>query len=106
MNGWRWASPLLIASGLVSAASGEDLENHGKALLTRLCARCHAVERIGRSPHPGAPPFRSIGERYDINELTDRMTERLVSTHPDMPDFQFSQDDATAVRAYLWSIQK
>jgi hypothetical protein len=34
------------------------------------------------------------------------MTERLVSTHPDMPDFQFSREDAKAVRAYLYSIQR
>jgi mono/diheme cytochrome c family protein len=96
----------LIAIGQISIAHAGVLEDHGRALLTRLCARCHAVDEIGASPHRGAPPFRSIGDRYDIGELTERMTERLVSTHPDMPDFQFNSEDAKAVRAYLYSIQR
>jgi mono/diheme cytochrome c family protein len=103
---WRWIFLLLITLAQVSIAEATTLEDQGKVLLTRLCARCHAVERAGRSPHVGAPPFRSIGDRYDINELTERMTERLVSTHPDMPDFQFSEENAKAVRAYLYSIQR
>ena len=87
------------------AAAGV-LEYHGKELLTRLCAQFHAIGQEGQSPHLGAPPFRSIGDRYDIRDLTERMTDRLISTHPDMPDFRFSQADAEAVRAYLYSIQR
>lgn len=108
MKNLRWTCLLLLAvSGpVLPAATAGELEDQGKALLTRLCARCHAVEKTGNSPHVGAPPFRTIGDRYDIRELTERMSERLISTHPDMPDFQFSQADAQAVRAYLYSIQK
>jgi cytochrome c len=107
MNNWRPASVLLVAAAsLLADAHAGQLEDQGKTLLTRLCARCHAVGKTGASPHVGAPPFRSIGDRYDIRELTERMSERLISTHPDMPDFQFSQADAQAVRAYLYSIQK
>jgi cytochrome c len=97
---------VLIAMVQIPIAQATTLEDRGKTLLTRLCARCHAVETTGRSPHVGAPPFRSIGDRYDISELTERMTDRLVSTHPDMPDFQFSEEDAKAVRAYLYAIQR
>ena len=97
---------LLAAAAQVSAAQAGELENRGKLILTRLCAGCHAVEKVGASPHRGAPPFRSIGDRYDINELTERMSEQLVSTHPDMPDFKFDRQDAKAARAYLYSIQR
>jgi mono/diheme cytochrome c family protein len=97
---------LLVAFWQIPFAQANTLEDRGKTLLTRLCARCHAVKTTGRSPHVGAPPFRSIGDRYDISELTERMTDRLVSTHPDMPDFQFSEEDARAVRAYLYAIQR
>ncbi len=107
MNNWRRASVLLVAAAsLLADAHAGQLEDQGKALLTRLCARCHAVGKTGASPHVGAPPFRSIADRYNIVELTERMSERLISTHPDMPDFQFSQANARAVRAYLYSIQK
>jgi cytochrome c len=106
MRHWRWTCLLAAALGGTSVAGAGELENRGHALLTRLCARCHAVEKTGTSPHRGAPPFRAIGDRYNIGELTERMTDRLISTHPDMPDFKFSEDDAAAVRAYLYAIQQ
>jgi hypothetical protein len=43
---------------------------------------------------------------HPVNELTDRKSEHLVSTHPDMPDFQLSVEEAKSVRAYLYSIQR
>jgi mono/diheme cytochrome c family protein len=96
----------LLGIGPASVAPAGEPEDRGKALLARLCAGCHAVGRSGNSPHRGAPSFRTLGERYDIAELADRMTDRLVSTHPDMPDFQFSEEDAKAIRSYLYSIQR
>lgn len=106
LNIWRWICLLLIVESQISMAAAGVLEDRGKELLTRLCAQCHAIGKEGQSPHLGAPPFRSIGDRYDIRDLTERMTDRLISTHPDMPDFRFSQADAEAVRAYLYSIQR
>lgn len=109
MIAMRWVFllfALFAAAGQISVAAAAGLEDRGKELLARFCAQCHAIDRVGQSPHLGAPPFRSIGNRYDINELTETMTDRLVSTHPDMPSFHFSQEDAKAVRAYLYSIQQ
>jgi cytochrome c len=105
-HGAFWICLLLIAGSQISTAAAEALEDQGKELLTQLCARCHAIGKDGQSLHRGAPAFRSIGDRYDIGELTERMSDRLISTHPDMPDFQFSQADAKAIRAYLYSIQQ
>jgi cytochrome c len=105
-NIWRWICLLLFAGCQISMAAAGVLEDRGEGLLTRLCARCHAIGKDGQSPHRGAPPFRSIGDRYNIDELTERMSDRLISTHPDMPDFRFSQADAKAIRAYLYSIQR
>ena len=98
--------PALALAVLAGAARADQPADRGKALLTRMCSSCHAVGPTGNSPHPGAPAFRTIGTRYNIAELTDRMTDRLVSIHPDMPDFQFGEQDAKAVRAYLYSIQR
>jgi mono/diheme cytochrome c family protein len=99
-----WSAFVLPA--LAGPALADQPVDRGKALLTRMCSSCHAVGPTGNSPHPGAPAFRTIGTRYDIAELTDRMTDRLVSIHPDMPDFQFGEQDAKAVRSYLYSIQR
>ena len=99
---WSAFAPATLAG----PALADQPEDRGKALLTRMCGSCHAVGATGNSPHPGAPAFRTIGTRYNIAELTDRMTDRLVSIHPDMPDFQFSEQDAKAIRSYLYSIQR
>jgi len=98
--------PAFALAVLAGPARADQPEDRGKALLTRMCSSCHAVGATGNSPHPGAPAFRTIGTRYDIAELTERMTDRLVSIHPDMPDFQLGEQDAKAVRSYLYSIQR
>ena len=41
-----------------------------------------------------------------VTELTERMTEQLISIHPDMPDFRFTGQEAKAIRSYLYSIQR
>jgi len=97
---------LFIASLSAAAAEPSSLEGRGRAVLTRLCSSCHAVGEAGRSPHPNAPPFRIIARRYDIDELTEKLREGLLSTHKDMPDFRFTRQDARAARAYLHSIQQ
>jgi mono/diheme cytochrome c family protein len=114
--GWSMSANLLlmrvevwsvfVLAMLAGPALADQPQDRGKALLTRMCGSCHAVGPTGDSPHAGAPAFRTIGTRYNIAELTDRMTDRLVSIHPDMPDFQFSEQDAKAVRSYLYSIQR
>jgi mono/diheme cytochrome c family protein len=89
--------------GMGDAAHALDTEQrHGKALLEKLCARCHAVGISGRSPHPYAPPFRSFGETklYD-EDFGRRLQDGLFTTHLDMPTFHFSRDDAGAVLNYL-----
>ena len=57
------------------------------------------------SPHTGAPVFRSIDDRIDLDKFADRLRAGLQSTHADMPSFRFSREDARAAVAYLRSIQ-
>ncbi len=96
----------LQGSGSAWAAPAAETKDQGKALLTRMCGSCHAVGPTGESPHRGAQPSRKIGERYDITELTERMAEQLISIHPDMPDFSFTEQQAKAIRSYVYSIQR
>jgi mono/diheme cytochrome c family protein len=69
------------------------------------CSRCHAVDRAGTSPHPEAPAFRTLGERYPIDSLAEALAEGLMTGHPDMPEFVFEIDEVKAILAYLHSIQ-
>ena len=96
----------LLLSGLPAVAQDNaDLERRGRALVTSYCSGCHAIGRTGTSPHREAPPFRTLGHRYPIDFLAEALGEGLMTGHPDMPEFIFEVRDASAILAYLQSIQ-
>ena len=103
-------APLLFAIGLLwssSAVALDDEQQHGEALLQKMCARCHAVGPAGASPNNKAPPFRNLGENklYDP-DFGQRLQEGYSSIHKFMPTFRFERDDAEAVLNYLKAIQQ
>lgn len=100
--------PLLIAAGLMlsSAAWAQDPALRGRALLADNCARCHAIDKTGDSPHQGAPAFRTLSRSFDLDGFAGKLQGGLMSGHPDMPEFRFGEEDARAVAAYLRSIQE
>ena len=105
-----------LAAALVAAivltpwpVLGQDMTpslKRGEALLAKNCARCHATGTAGRSPHPAAPPFRTLSRKYPIDGLQEALGEGLSVGHPDMPEFAFEPDDVGAILAYLKSIQE
>jgi mono/diheme cytochrome c family protein len=99
----------LIAISISSPAMSAPLnrlELRGKAVLTRLCANCHAVGTTGKSPHVLAPTLRTIENRYAIDDLVDQLREGFTALHPDMPTYSFTPQDAEAARAYQKVIQE
>lgn len=100
----RWLAatvPLLI---LVSPSVGDD-RLWGKYLAEVNCAGCHAIEKTGDSPMADAPPFRSIHQHYDEGELEDAFNDGVASTHPAMPDWDMTSDQARQLAAYIMSFQ-
>jgi mono/diheme cytochrome c family protein len=99
----------MIALSLVpQMALGQDdaaLVRRGQEMLA-FCSRCHAIGRAGPSPHPAAPPFRTLSRRYPIEGLAEALAEGLSVGHPDMPEFVFDSQDVGAILAYLKSIQE
>jgi mono/diheme cytochrome c family protein len=102
----RLAIALLPLAAAAASASAQDPVRHGRALLQEYCSGCHAVGRGGPSPHRAAPPFRTLGRSFDLDDLPGRLTRGVSAMHPDMPEVRFSEDDARAVRAYLRTIQQ
>ena len=94
---------LLVLS--LSAARGQTMLQHGRALTVEFCGSCHAVDKTGASPKTEAPPLRRIGETFDLDKFLEHLQRGVVSDHPDMPQVKFSEQDARDVRAYLRSIQ-
>jgi mono/diheme cytochrome c family protein len=90
----------------VSAQEATTPPGRGELLVTRNCARCHAVGRTGVSPHPAAPPFRALSRKYKIEGLAEALAEGLSTGHPDMPEFVFAPKDVGAIIDYLKSIQQ
>ena len=86
--------------------SAAALEKRGEALLAKHCVRCHAIGRTGASPHPAAPPFRTLARKYPIESLAEALAEGIFVGHPDMPEFAFEDDEVGAILAYLKSIQE
>ncbi len=89
-----------------SVQAQDNPVSHGQSLVAEFCARCHAIGIRGESPHPWAPPFRTLGRIVDLNEFPRALERGITSIHPDMPAIKFSQEEARAVRAYLWAIQQ
>jgi mono/diheme cytochrome c family protein len=92
---------LTIGVGSVLAAEGASPEIDGKALLQKNCARCHSIEATGASPLKGAPPLREVYLKYPIEMLEYDLAEGFGSKHRDMPQIQFSSEQADAILDYL-----
>jgi cytochrome c len=98
------AACALVGIG-AAAAADKDLTAKGEALVKDNCARCHAIGKEGASPHPDAPPFRTLSSKYPVEDLAESLAEGIVSGHPDMPIFAFTPTDVAAIIDYLESIQ-
>lgn len=96
-------SALLLAPSITAAAPGDA--QRGQALVERNCAACHAVGRTGESPNRQAPPFRRLGERYDVESLGEGLVEGLSVGHGPMPEWRFDPSDAAAIVTYLKALQ-
>lgn len=91
----------LVPLALGAAASAATPEIDGKALLVKNCARCHSIAAAGDSPLKGAPPLREVYLGKPIEMLEQGLEEGLGSRHRDMPQVQFSAEQADAILTYL-----
>ena len=104
------ATALAQYVGLISAAQADPAEQamllaEGKALAETHCATCHAIGTSGASPLTDVPPFRTLGQKYDLDNLQEALAEGIAVGHPEMPQFEFSPEQSDALIAYLKSIQ-
>ena len=100
------AAFLFLLLGIPPAwAVEKDLAAKGEALVKKDCSSCHAIGKEGDSPHPQAPPFRTLSSKYPVEDLAESLAEGIVSGHPDMPIFVFNAHDVAAIIEYLQSIQ-
>jgi mono/diheme cytochrome c family protein len=77
----------------------------GRRLLEANCARCHAIGATGESPLAAAPPFREVVKRYEPDALAEAFAEGIVTGHNDMPEFEFSPSEISALISYLETLK-
>src|SRR3569623_3545610 len=102
MHSGRYSIAVLTMLGAGQARGqeqGQDPAEHGRALLQENCARCHAVGKIDGSPLKGAPPFRIIGQSFELDKFARYLTRGIASSFPSLPEFCFGDDAAAAVEA-------
>jgi cytochrome c len=93
-----------------SGAKGEEVlspaAQRGSVIVRVNCSRCHAIGKIGDSPLPIAPPFRTLHERYPVEDLEEPLAEGIVTGHPTMPEFRFDPGQIGDIIAYLKSLER
>jgi cytochrome c len=69
------------------------------------CARCHSVERSGPSPFSPAPPFRTLHQKYPVENLEETLAEGIFTGHPAMPEFALEPGQIGDFIAFLKSLE-
>ena len=99
----------LVLSGGSAAATADPSVERGKLFAEQNCARCHAIGVEGASPYSAAPPFRTLGQRYDVGGLAEAFAEGIIVVHngggAQMPEFVLEPRQIDDLIAYLRSIQ-
>jgi cytochrome c len=80
-------------------------QQRGEVIARGMCSGCHAVGKIGVSPRPDAPRFRTLNRQTNLDKLAQRLREGLMTGHEGMPTIRFDRDDADAMVAYLRTLQ-
>ncbi len=102
----RAAIILGSAAIAVWSPAGAASVAHGRAIAATNCAACHSIERSGASPDPKAPPFRTLGQSYPVEDLDESLAEGIVTGAHEMPQFQFEPADIDDLIAFLKTLQR
>lgn len=93
---------LLLTTPALAAPTAEQ---RGKAFARANCARCHAIDRVSKSPVEIAPPLRTLHRRYRIDSLGEALAEGISTGHADMPVFELDPDQIHDLLSYLKTLE-
>ncbi|WP_457090147.1 c-type cytochrome [Microvirga sp. P5_D2] len=96
---------LAVACASTTTVAQSGRAQRGFTFAQTNCSQCHAIGRVGESPIPEAPPFRTLHTRYPIEDLAEAFAEGITTGHPSMPQFQLDPAQINDLLAYLNSIQ-
>lgn len=88
-----------------SAFAASPAEQRGKTFALNNCARCHSIDRASPSPLKIAPPFRTLHDRYPVENLAESLAEGIETGHPSMPVFRLDPDQIHDLLSYLKTLE-
>lgn len=95
---------LIVLAGPASAQDGQP--ERGRSFAEANCASCHAIGRSGASRLPAAPPFRTLHQRYPVEQLAESLAEGITTGHDAMPEFRLEPPQIDDFLAYLRTLQR
>jgi cytochrome c len=103
------SATIILATFVLSDAKGDEVlspaAQRGFVILETNCSRCHAIGKIGESLLKIAPPFRTLHERYPVEDLEEPLAEGIITGHPTMPEFRFDPGQVGDIIAYLKTLE-
>ena len=104
------ASRLVAAAFCVVALHGTSLaaspsEQRGQLFARTKCARCQSIDKVSASPLRIAPPFRTLHQRYPIEQLGEAFAEGISTGHPTMPEFRLQPDQINDLLSFMKTLQ-
>jgi mono/diheme cytochrome c family protein len=101
-GGLAITAALLISS---TVHAQESAVQRGRTFAQTNCSRCHAIGSLGGSPVTKAPPFRTLHQRYPVEDLVESLAEGIRTAHPAMPQFELTDNQIHDLIAYLKSLE-
>lgn len=86
--------------GPAAGAPSGQMMTQGRSIAEGVCAQCHAVRLTGQSPNQLAPPFRTLGARYDESTLSRKLAD-IETGHYQMPPLKMTGDEIMSLMEYI-----
>jgi mono/diheme cytochrome c family protein len=99
-------SLLLLMTASAVAQPLDPSAQRGLTIARANCARCHSIDRVTPSPLAIAPPFRTLHEKYPVDNLQEALAEGISTGHPTMPEFRFDPDQIHDFIAFLKTLER
>ncbi len=90
----------------ISAEALSPPAQRGQVFVLTNCSRCHSVDKVTESPLKIAPPFRTLHNRYPVENLQESLAEGIITGHPTMPAFRLDPGQIADVIAYLKTLEQ
>ena len=109
MRGWVYGGALCTATVVIltlAQAQQSPSQQRGELFARTHCMRCHSTDKVSPSPLLDAPPFRTLAQRYPVENLQEALGEGIVTGHPSMPEFKLDPGQINDFIAFLKGLER